>query len=283
MVAQNRISDEQGLDASLFWKSSGDYVDSISSDKGSLYLKLGHHGPAIENLWVAFRVYFNDFGGVDIFSKFKPGLELKKTKWYPSKLQRAEGFGSDNYQAGKTTGLGGIKLWNGNDFQNLGPVAKRTAEVILNDTLAQIVITSYAIPFKDGLIDVEFKLTTQIDTRHAVIEVRELNGTALELATGIPIHDELIVASTDGSVIAWGDYDSHEKHAVFNLGVALLYDTANFQSNKITEKEHLLISKPTSYLKYYVTSSNEKEQSDLNTYEAFENYVEQLQLKLIAK
>lgn len=53
-VAQNSTSDKNGLDASLFWKSTGEYVHQVESEKGDLYTKLGHHGPAIENLWVAY-------------------------------------------------------------------------------------------------------------------------------------------------------------------------------------------------------------------------------------
>ncbi|MCB0501706.1 MAG: DUF4861 family protein [Bacteroidetes bacterium] len=279
-IAQNSTSDENDLDASMFWKSTGEYVHHVESEKGDLYTKLGHHGPAIENLWVAYRVYFNEFGGVDIFSKFHPRLELKDTKWYPSKTQRIEGYGSDNYQAGKTTGLGGVKLWDGNDFQNLGPVDKRTAEIILNDSIAQIRMTSYAIPYQDSWVDIQFTLTTLANSRHAVVEVRELTGKPVQFVTGMSIHSELKMEYAENYVLAWGDYNSHEKHAVFNLGTALIYDPNQFQRDLVTDKEFLLISQPTSYLKYWVTSANEKEHSDLNTYEAFESYVQQLQKSL---
>jgi len=278
---QNYSSSKKGVDASLFWKKSGEYVNRIESENGILYLRLGHHGPAIENLWVAYRVYFNDFGGVDLFSKFQPRLELKSTKWYASKLQKENGFGSDNYAAGKTTGLGGIKIWDGTAVMKLGPVNKRIAEVFKNDSLAQIKITSFSIPYKGNYVDLEFTLTTFSNTRHAVIEIKELTGTPVELVTGMPIHSKLRISTTDHFILAWGDYDSHEKHAVFNVGTALLYNPADFQQDLITEKEHLFISKPTTYLKYIITSSNDKENSELNNYTAFEDYVQQLQRTFI--
>ena len=174
---------------------------------------------------------------------------MKKTKWYPNKFQREEGFGSDNYKAGKTTGLGGVKLWNSDAIQKLGPVTKRTAEVILNDSLAQIRVTSLSVPYKDDQVDIEFTITTRLNSRHAIIEVRSLTGTPVQFVTGLSIHTELKTSKTDQYIIAWGDYDSHEKHAVFNVGTALIYNPDDFQRDLITDKEHLLISKPATYLK----------------------------------
>lgn len=278
--AQEKNGTKAVLDASLFWKKSGKQESKISDEKGNLYLKLGHHGPAIENLWVAYRVYFNDAGGVDVYSKFKPQLELKATKWYASKAQKEAHFGSDNFAVGKSVGLGGVKLWDGENFSNLGPVTKRTAEVELNDTVAQIRMTSYGVPYQGQLIDVLYTLSCYANNRHAIIEVSELNGIAVQFATGFPEHADLKMEKASNYLLAWGDYKSHERQAVFNLGTALIYNPKDFEDSRTVGGEHLLISKPSTYLRYVVTSANDKENSDLSSFQAFKEYVLELRTTL---
>jgi len=277
LTAQVNTEANPSLDASLFFKKYGKQENLITSDKGNLYLKLGHHGPAIENLWVAYRVYFKNLGSVDIFSKFEPRLALKATKWYPSKAQKSENYGSDNFSAGNTVGLGGTKLWDGEDFISLGPVSKRSAEVELNDTMAQIRMTSYSVPYQGQLLDILFSLSCFSNERHAIIEVKELNGIPVQFATGIAAYSNVEIEKTQSAVMAWADYKSHERHAVFNLGTALIYNPDEFEEERKHGDEYLLISKPTSYLRYVITSSNDKEASPLNNYAAFKVYVDELQ------
>jgi hypothetical protein len=281
IFAQVKNETKPVLDVSLFWKKSGKQEAKISNDKGSLFLKLGHHGPAIENLWVAYRVYFNDAGGVDVYSKFEARLELKATKWYASKAQKEGNFGSDNFAVGKTVGLGGIKLWDGENFNALGPVSNRTAEVELNDTMAQIRMTSLGVPYQGKRIDIVYSISCFSNMRHALIEVRVLNNIAVQFATGIPSNSDLIFEKMPHAIMAWGDYKSHERHAVFNLGTALVYDSNDFEDSRINGDEYLLISKPTSFLSYAVTSANDKENSALNSFEAFKAYVIELENKLL--
>ena len=54
---------------SLFMKSDGKQVSEIFSDSGNEYKTVGHHGPAVENTYMALRIYFNDSGAIDVYSK----------------------------------------------------------------------------------------------------------------------------------------------------------------------------------------------------------------------
>ena len=47
-------------------------LEYIESNRGNLYNKLGHHGPAIENQWYALRLYFSRKAAIDVYSKAKP-------------------------------------------------------------------------------------------------------------------------------------------------------------------------------------------------------------------
>ena len=69
-LAQNKT------DASLFMKSdSNAYQTEIQSKSGDLYLSIGHHGPAVENEWMALRIYFDQKCAIDVYSKDRPRTE----------------------------------------------------------------------------------------------------------------------------------------------------------------------------------------------------------------
>lgn len=46
-------------DVSLFWRKDSLQQTEIFSAEGDLYRLVGHHGPAIENKFMALRLYFN--------------------------------------------------------------------------------------------------------------------------------------------------------------------------------------------------------------------------------
>jgi len=58
------------------------YLTYIGSESGDLYKTIRHHGPAIENQWMALRIYFSDKVSIDVYYKAKSGLELRKANWY---------------------------------------------------------------------------------------------------------------------------------------------------------------------------------------------------------
>ena len=99
---------------SLFWRKDSLQVNEVVSEIGNQFNKVGHHGPAVENSHMALRIYFNDSGAIDAYSKVGGQMELLEYKWYPSKeVQQSCGVGNDHYIVGKTVGLGGIALWDG--------------------------------------------------------------------------------------------------------------------------------------------------------------------------
>ncbi|MFT5306214.1 MAG: hypothetical protein ACI89M_001735 [Chitinophagales bacterium] len=280
-IAQSTNSQSQQLDISCFWKKSGESLSHVEDKKGDLFSKLGHHGPAIENLCLAYRVYFNESGSVDILSKFQPRLELKKSKWYPKKNNCEEDYGTDNYDVGNSVGLGGINLYvPETGIQKLGPVLKRSAEIFLTDTSATLIMTSYGIPYKDLIIDIEFTLSTVADGRHANVTVCELNGQNVQFATGLSMHAKLDYVKGENYMLTWGDFTSHARYADFDIGAGLLYNPENFEGELSMKNQQLLISKPCSSLHYVISSCNDLEKSKLNSLLSFENYLISLSEKL---
>src|SRR5690554_2511087 len=137
VIAQNKT------DVSLFLRSDSTvYLDEISSDSGDLFNLLGHHGPAIENEWLGLRIYFDKKAAIDVYSKTKPGLELRKARWYPTPEQQKNGWGADYYKAAMTVGLGGIRLWDGENVVFLNPVSNRYARVVKEGTVSYMEMLS---------------------------------------------------------------------------------------------------------------------------------------------
>ncbi|MBO4850490.1 MAG: DUF4861 family protein, partial [Prevotella sp.] len=79
------------------------YIQSLTVDRDvNPYWMLHHHGAAFENELVAYRIYFDHRQTVDIYGKYRKGLELKQTQFYPDKEQAAAGLGDDVLWVGNT-------------------------------------------------------------------------------------------------------------------------------------------------------------------------------------
>ena len=116
------------------------YISSLTVDNGTNpYWMLHHHGPAFENEMVAYRIYFDHRQTVDIYGKYKQGLELKHTQFYPDKEQKAKGYGDDVLWVGQTFGLGTLRGWDGNAPQMLTDVEHRTLKLVARGPLRTIV------------------------------------------------------------------------------------------------------------------------------------------------
>lgn len=175
----------------MFWKKTREYISVVESETGDLYKQLGHHGPAVENKWVAYRIYFNSSMSVDLLSKFVPRLELKRRKWSGDETIYDPNDGKYNFKVGKTVGIGGLRLWHNNIVVPFQTTIKRTGEVLQTDSSASILITSLGIPYGEKMIDVEMKLTVYESSRHACIEAKVLSNMQVQFVTGLVTHDKL--------------------------------------------------------------------------------------------
>ena len=264
----------QKTDVSLFLKRDKEVtLDNIASKSGNMFHKLGHHGPAIENVWFGLRIYFNKEMSVDVYSKSRPGLELHETRWYPSKVQQTEGWGADYYRAGSTVGLGGIRLWDGEKAIRLHPVSRRTARVVKQDDLAYMEVLSEGISYKGESLDVLVKITVFADERNAKVEASTLSGKPVQFVTGINYHEGQEIKTGKKYIAAWGLHPEDVAIEKVEVGAALLYDEKDFSSQIDDGKQHLLISKKTNHIEIWVTSANARE-PELNTFEKFIEYLE---------
>lgn len=96
----------------------------------SSYNMLQHHGPAFESALVAYRIYFDKKQTVDPYGKFKKGLEIQESQFYPTNEQLAQGFGDDVLMVGNSCGIGTLKGWSGTQATHIEPVAFRTERIL---------------------------------------------------------------------------------------------------------------------------------------------------------
>lgn len=258
---------------SLFFRSDSLQVDEIVSEVANQYKKVGHHGPAVENSHMALRLYFNDSGAIDVYSKSGRGMELLHYLWYPTVQQQEEnGAGCDEYRVGKTVGLGGIALWDGEKEVKLVATKGRTARVgdYKNGSFAEII--AYGVPYMQGYIDVSIRIDVSAKKREATITAKELSGRKVQFLTGVNYHPGQKVTYGDGFISVWGIHPADVSQAPIPIGAGMFYTAKSFDKVEKTDDMVRIISKPTTKITTKVVAASTKE-AELNSSKRFEAYM----------
>ena len=266
---------ENKTDVSLGWKGKPRTETQISSQTGDLYTKVEHHGPAVENEWLGLRLYFNYKCAIDVYNKTKPQLELEQTGWYPTPAQQKQGWGADQYKAGDTVGLGGVRLWDGQKVVFLNPVTQRTARVRKEANISYMEMLSEGVPYKNGTVDVLVRVTVFSGFREAKVEAFALCDEPVQFVTGVNYHPDTQTKQGSNYILTWGIHPEDVAAFQLNIGAGICYNPDDYVSIKKEEKEFQLISKPTKYLQTWITSACEKEKV-LNNMDKFTEYMENL-------
>lgn len=275
-IAQNKS------DVSLFYKKDSIFLNQISSKSGDLFKELGHHGPAIENEWLALRMYFDKRTAIDVYSKQKPGLELFDYKWYPSAHAQKNGAGADYYKAGETIGLGGVRLWDGEKIVPLNPVTNRTARVVKEANSTYMEMLSQDVPYKGAYVDILVRVTVFSGFRQAKVEAWALTDEKVQFVTGINYHQDQQVRIEDDYMITWGLHPEDITNEKVEVGAAIVFNPDDFNLRFKDQIQYLLVSKPTKFLSSWITSANAKE-SQTNDFGSFEKIVIELSNDIATK
>lgn len=264
---------QNNTDTSLYMKSDKiTYLTDIGSETGDLYKTIGHHGPAVENEWMALRIYFSDKVAIDVYSKAKPGLELKKANWYPTPEQQKEGWGADYYKVASTVGLGGVKLWDGEKIVPLNPVTNRLARVGKTDTTSWMEMISRGVPYKGKKVDILVRVTVFSGKREAKVEAVSLSGEKVQFATGINYFKDFGTKKGTNYIAVWGKHPEDVAAEIVEIGAAIMYNPKDYEKTTDDGTQYLLISKPTKTLETKIISSSARE-NELNTLDKLEAYI----------
>lgn len=245
---------------SLFWRADSLQVSEIVSQQAVQYNFVGHHGPAVENSHCALRIYFNDSGAIDVYSKSGKQMELAKYLWYPTDKQQAEeGAGCDEYLVGRTVGLGGIALWDGSEEVKLKATKGRTARVgqIRGGSFAEMV--AYGVEYKGESVDILIRIEMKDNSRIAKVIGRELNGKKVQFLTGVNYHKGETVEYGRNYIAVWGVHPADVSAAPSPLGAGMWFSPRKFESTEKTGDMVRLISKPATEISTEVVAASMKE------------------------
>lgn len=268
--------------SSLFWKADGVQVPEIVSEQAVQYSFVGHHGPAVEGSHFALRIYFNDSGAIDVYSKSGKQMELLKYLWYPTEQQQAEeGAGNDEYYVGKTVGLGGIALWDGEKEVKLVATKGRTARAgqIPGGSFAEMI--AYGVAYKEDTVDVSIRVEMTDKAREATVIATELGGKKVQFLTGVNFHPDEFVEygrtkkGKSSYICVWGVHPADVSAEPTPLGAGMIYKTSDFETVEMTKDMVRLISKPAESIQTRVNAASTKE-DELNTQEKFVQYMKAL-------
>lgn len=259
--------------SSLFLRADSLQVKEIVAETADMYKKVGHHGPAVENSHMALRIYFNNSGAIDLYSKNGRGMELLKYKWYPTeKDQEENGAGCDEYMVGKTVGFGGIALWDGESEVKLVATGGRTARVGDTSKGSYAEMIAYGVPYKGDTVDISIRIDMFAKKREATVTATELSGKKVQFLTGVNYHEGERVSMGEGWVSVWGVHPANVSVDPKPVGAAILYNAKKFESVTKTENMVRLVSFPASSVSTKLIGASTKE-AELNSAKRFEAYV----------
>lgn len=259
--------------SSLFLRADSLQVKEIVAETADMYKKVGHHGPAVENSHMALRIYFNNSGAIDLYSKNGRGMELLKYKWYPTeKDQEENGAGCDEYMVGKTVGFGGIALWDGESEVKLVATGGRTARVGDTSKGSYAEMIAYGVPYKGDTVDISIRIDMFAKKREATVTATELSGKKVQFLTGVNYHEGERVSMGEGWVSVWGVHPANVSIDPKPVGAAILYNAKKFESVTKTENMVRLVSFPASSVSTKLIGASTKE-AELNSAKRFEAYV----------
>jgi len=247
--------------ASLFWKKDSLQVNEISAADNKQYNNVGHHGPAVENKMMGLRIYFNNSGAIDVYSKAKPGLELQKYLWYPTEVQmEKEGAGCDEYYVGKSLGLGGIALWDGEKMVRLEMTKGRKARVGKTSKGHFAEVISFGVPYKGDFVDISLRIDVVKGSRFARVTASCLNGAPVQFVTGVNYNSGAEMDfSSPGRIAVWGTHPANVSQHPIPIGGGMIYDTAVFPEISKEQEMIRLISVPSVAVSTNVISASAKE------------------------
>ena len=166
------------------------YISSLTVDRDvNPYNQLHHHGPAFENDMVAYRVYFDHRQTIDIYGKYRRGLEIMQTQFYPDETQKAQGYGDDVLWVGETLGLGTLRGFDGSRPTMVKDVEQRGQRIVSRGplrTIVEMVDKQWKPSAEAQPVDMTTRYTLYAGRRDLLVDVKFSRPVAdLRFSTGI--------------------------------------------------------------------------------------------------
>ena len=272
------------------------YISQLTVDRNvNPYSMLHHHGAAFENDMVAYRIYFDHRQTVDIYGKYKKGLELKDTQFYPDNDQKATGYGDDILWVGETLGLGTLRGWDGQRPTMIKDVEHRGQRIIARGPLRTIVEVkdeAWRQNESSRPVDMTTLYTLYAGRRDCRVDVsfsRPVDD--LQFATGV-INVKNSVEYSDGKGLrgCWGtdwpvsekDSAGHKRETV-GLGICLPQTIISKELPADKDNYPFVVNIPSEHLTYYITFGSDNEAFGMHSAKDWFAYLEEWKKALEVK
>lgn len=212
--------------------------------------KMHHHGFALENPWMAYRLYFDKRQIVDIYAKRTPQLELAQSLWYPDDEQLATGFGDDILKVGSTIGVGSVRPYNKEKGRllNMDKFYSKTQRIVeKTDKKAVAEIEVKGLEIEDKIVNLITRYTAFADRRGLLCEVF-CSDSLISLVTGVQYIGEPLTTElkTEDHVIlaSWGTawpVNDTVKYAKETTGIAVSVPREHVAEVFTDDLQHLVL------------------------------------------
>ncbi len=294
MLTNKKIKEENKQDL---------YISQLTVDNGTNpYWMLHHHGAAFENEQVAYRIYFDHRQTVDIYGKYRKGLELRQTQFYPDAEQKANGFGDDVLWVGQTLGLGTLRGWDGYKPLMLTDVEHRSQRIVARGPLRTIVEvkdegwtvvprsgndtpdTHHPTPNTSTPITMTALYTLNYGDRHCTVDIRfEGDADSREFVTGL-INVKNSTEHSDGKGLraCWGtdwpvsakDSVGHKRETV-GLGIYIPEEYVVSQQPANKDNYPIVVRPRHNHLRYFITFCSANESWGFKSDDEWYRYLEE--------
>ena len=169
-------------------------------------------------------------------------------------------------------GLGGVRLWDGENEIPLQTTAGRRTRVGRTEKGAFMEMLSYGVPYQSETVDISFRVDVFDDSRWARVSVRELNGKPIRYTTGINYHPGAEIRQETGLIAVWGVHPANISAHPTPIGAAIRFSPADFPEIEDNGEAFRLFSLPLAGFSTWIISASVKE-SELDSPERFFPFV----------
>ena len=270
------------------------YISQLTVDRGvNPYWMLHHHGAAFESELVAYRIYFDHRQTVDIYGKYRQGLELHDTQFYPDQAQKDAGFGDDVLWVGNTLGVGTLRGWDGQQPTMVQDVEQRSQRIVSRGplrTIVEVKAKGWVPQAGQEPIDMTQRYTLVAGHRDCAIDISfSPNASKYQFATGlINVKNSTECFDKRGMRGCWGtdwpvsekDSAGHKRETV-GLGISVPSDYVVGQV-PATKDNYAFVVKPVgNSLHYDVVFGSDNESFGFHSEKEWFNFLKEWKQQLL--
>lgn len=266
--------------------TGGSYMDldflDITGHIDHDYDYLRFEGPGWESDRIGHRVYMDRRNGIDIFGKKLPGMILQDIDYVNEDYSTMSDWGMDILKVGEALGLGSPGTWENGAPVKLSNIDSLSVRILESGPVYALLRMSYGgWQTGSGKVDITADISIAAGSRVTKMVIG-IDGTLPNICAGLIKHDGTTLltpsAATGHTYLA---HYGNQSLVPDNLGMGVLYKTADQLQVVEDTNNHLAVLKPTAgSVTYYLTGAWVQEGNGLTSQQAFKTFLDGTILEL---